>query len=303
MTVALDRAGFVGGSDVAAIVGLSPWKTAAGVWLEKTGRASDDTDSDVLIWGRRLEQAIIDAYAADTPLTVHPWGDTDPLVCDDAFWHRATPDAVVSDDALWVGGLEVKTTSAWNAHHWDDGPPVHYQIQCQWYMHVTGVAWWDVAVLIGGNDYRTYRLERDDDAIGRLVVAVDTFWTEHIETDTPPPVTGPDSTFRFVAATAGETAQVDAGAVEAAAAYREAANRLTVAQAAKDEAADRLRQALGAAVEGYGPDGRLVATWKPVTARRFDEKTFAADHPHLHAQYMADRTYRRLHVPKEEETP
>lgn len=297
----MNRLGFVGGSDVAAIVGLSPWKTAAGVWLEKTGRVdTSHIDSEFMAWGRRLEPAIIAAYATDNDLTVHPWGDNDPVVCDHADWHRATPDAVVLDDALWVGGLEVKTTSGWNAHHWDDGVPVHYQLQCQWYMHVTDLPWWDVAVLIGGNDYRTYRLDRDEPAIGRMVEAVDRFWTDHVEADEPPPVTGPDDTFRFVAATPDETAEVGSDAVEAAAAYREAHEAERAARQAKDDAADRLRAALGTAVEGYDPAGRLVATWKPVTSARFDEQAFAADHPHLHARYKTARTHRRLNVPKEE---
>ena len=296
-----DRTKTVGGSDVAAIVGLSPWKTPAGVWLEKTGRLQDDRDSSAMEWGRRLEAAVVERYMDDHPDMYAETG-LDALPCDcGTAWHSASPDALIVPVGATAParGLEVKTTSQWNGDQWDDGVPVHYQVQCQWYMHATGLKRWDVAVLIGGSDYRTYTLTRDSVAIVKLVSAVDTFWEAHVEADVQPAITGPDMSFRFIAPNPDETKQVDADAVEAARAYREAANVEKEARAAKEQAADRLRGLLGTAIEATY-EGRTVATWKPVTQHRFDVARFKAEHPDLHGQYTTEAVSRRLHIPKED---
>ena len=43
------RRKFIGGSDVAAIMGVSPWKSAVEVWQDKTGRRTDDRADDPAI--------------------------------------------------------------------------------------------------------------------------------------------------------------------------------------------------------------------------------------------------------------
>lgn len=60
----------IGGSDVASILGLSPWRTPYQVWEDKTGRGEDQDDTPALYWGRLLEDPIRQAYADSTGLTV-----------------------------------------------------------------------------------------------------------------------------------------------------------------------------------------------------------------------------------------
>lgn len=60
----------IGGSDVAAILGLSPWRTPYQVWEDKTGRSDDQEETPALYWGRLLEDPIRQAYADRTGLTV-----------------------------------------------------------------------------------------------------------------------------------------------------------------------------------------------------------------------------------------
>ena len=64
----------IGGSDVAAILGMSPWRTPYKVWEEKTTpideTAEEDDDRPALYWGRVLEAPIRQAYADKTGRTV-----------------------------------------------------------------------------------------------------------------------------------------------------------------------------------------------------------------------------------------
>ena len=75
-----------------------------------------------------------------------------------------------------TGILEIKTASYHSAPQWEDGVPVAYQCQVLHQLAVTGLAWADVAVLIGGQDFRIYRIERDDDKIADLLAREASFW-------------------------------------------------------------------------------------------------------------------------------
>ena len=69
-----DRAKYLGGSDVGAILGLSPYKTPLDVWLEKTGKQSEQKDSLPLRFGSFAESFVASEYARATanPLTEYP---------------------------------------------------------------------------------------------------------------------------------------------------------------------------------------------------------------------------------------
>jgi predicted phage-related endonuclease len=95
-------------------------------------------------------------------------------------------------DRRVVGGkerraLEVKTTSI--ADDWgEDGTteiPNYVMCQIQHYMHVIKLDVVDVAVLIGGNDYRQYEIPRMDDLIRRIIEAEEEFW-DRVEAKVPP---------------------------------------------------------------------------------------------------------------------
>ena len=58
-----NRANFLGGSDIGAIVGVSPYRSAIDVWLEKTGKAIDTADGFALRFGSFAEGFIAEEYA------------------------------------------------------------------------------------------------------------------------------------------------------------------------------------------------------------------------------------------------
>ena len=56
----------IGGSDAAAAVGLSPWKTRLELWLEKTGQTPDREETPEMRRGTLLEPVVKQLYADAT---------------------------------------------------------------------------------------------------------------------------------------------------------------------------------------------------------------------------------------------
>ena len=86
-------------------------------------------------------------------------------------------------------GLECKTADKFTAGKWGeqgtDEIPDFYRTQCEHYMIATEYPEWDVAVLIGGNEYRDYHVERDQELSEMIIEAEAKFW-ERVEKGIPP---------------------------------------------------------------------------------------------------------------------
>lgn len=61
----MNRHGFIGGSDAAAILGVSPWKSAVDLYLEKTEPQPERAETPALRRGKRLEPYICDMLTAE----------------------------------------------------------------------------------------------------------------------------------------------------------------------------------------------------------------------------------------------
>jgi putative phage-type endonuclease len=180
----------VGGSDAAAIVGLNQYSTPYSVWVDKTGRLPEKEDNEAMRIGRDLE-----AYVAKR------WEEkTGKKVRRNNFMMRNPlyPFAIADIDRDVVGensGLECKTTSVMNLKKFKNGSyPENYYVQCVHYMAVTGAKRWYLAVLVPGQGFFDFVIERDEEEIKALMAAEKEFWG-YVESDTPPPFTGlsPDS--------------------------------------------------------------------------------------------------------------
>ena len=106
-----DRDKFIGGSDIGAILGLNPWKSAYTLWAEKTGRieVEDISDKEAVWWGTNMEELVAKRFCMKTGKKVKK--TTYEFSC------KEYPFLVAHVDRLGVGEkfvLECKTTSARN---------------------------------------------------------------------------------------------------------------------------------------------------------------------------------------------
>ena len=173
----------IGASDTAAILGISRWGSALGVYLDKLGMLPPSPMSAEQAWGLRHEPAIATAYTEQTGRELRQGG----LVRHpETPWLLATPDRLADDRVV-----ELKTCSAFHAGEWGvpgtDEVPLPYLVQVQHQMCVLGCDLADVAVLIGGNDFRVYTVPRSQGAIDGILPRLAEFWGRVERRDPPPP--------------------------------------------------------------------------------------------------------------------
>ncbi|WP_292257433.1 lambda-exonuclease family protein [Marinospirillum sp.] len=190
----------IGASDAAAAVGISPYQSQLELWMIKTGRMSGLPDPSLdevrspIYWGNVLEPIVAAHYTRKTGRKVRRVNAVLQHPDQDKAWMLANLDyAVVACDEVQL--LECKTAGEFGARLWKDGVPEYYQCQVQHQLAVTGKQSADVAVLICGQEFRVYRIERDDALIQELIQLERQFW-HWVETDTPPPADGSDSADR-----------------------------------------------------------------------------------------------------------
>jgi YqaJ-like viral recombinase domain len=196
-----DHNGYIGGSDIAAVVGQSRFKTQLDVWAEKTGRTRFG-GNEWTEFGDHFERPILALYSKRHKLVesdlIYPGTLTHPLLQHLA----ATPDAIVgSNHAVQVKcvGLNARALrDLWGDPQ--DGPeavPVDVALQVTW---ETGIARkvlgikGEVAHIVAmlGTDLPTYEVPFDAEMFEALETVADEFWRKHIAPDVMPEVVGDD---------------------------------------------------------------------------------------------------------------
>lgn len=260
----------LGASEVAAVLGLDPYKTALDVFLEKTGQADPLPENRFMRWGKRLEAVIADEYADNHPEATIA---TSATIVGDESWMLATPDRVVASPTeknTW--GLECKSRGHFNADAWGesgtDEVPHAVAVQCHWGMIVTRLNRWDVAVLLGGNDYREYTLEWDAAIALELVARARAFWFDHVVARLHPPFTGASSDHAFLLKTyPGHTDELVRATPEVgewASLLQVHRSALAKHEAEKDRLEAQIKEFIGGRLGVEGPFGKI--TWKHMDA-------------------------------------
>lgn len=280
----------VGGSDVAAILGLSPWKSPAQIWLEKTGRveAEDLSDKPYVEFGNIMEPIVGDWYAKRHPdRTVRRVN----AICQsiERPWAQASLDYEVKDGLVW-GVLEIKT--ARSAKEWAEGVPLYYLTQITHYMQVTNRPFADVAVFFRDTcEFACYRVEYDPTDGDVVREAVDEFWNDYVCKGVMPRLAGTSGeinslTDYYGPAESDFLTTYDQEAIDAISAYQDASQREKQAKEDKTKAAATLTGLIGKA-KGIVTDVARV-TWVRSVQKRFDAKRFAQECPDLYEQYTTE---------------
>ena len=265
----LRRSG-LGGSDAAAVLGLSKWTSSYGLWLDKTGQAPDDDNSTLAQRrGTYLEEFILnEATAQDPDLHI----DRAPYM----LRHPDVPIMFANVDGLAVhtkrrgrGGAEAKNVHPFQVRDWPEGPPPYYEVQVLHYMAVLGLTWWVVVADCGGDDLRVHYVERDEDVIEALVAAEQQWWQRHVIEGIEPAVDGSKAATEVLAlieARAGAVKVLDPDEqAEVEDLFRQLAHDQEVVKEATsgvDLTKNTIRQMLGEATELEDTDGTRWATWR-----------------------------------------
>ena len=177
----------IGGSEVAAILGISPWQSPADVWARKRGLIPEQEDNLRFKIGRLFEAPIAQIYADQEGVK---------LLTVDGLYHHPDPSIplVGTPDRLIVGkrkGLEITTADPAVAHTWGEAGtgdvPLYYAAQVATYMAILNYDEFDIAVLFGTSDFRIYRMHRDIELENIIIERARNFWNTYIVGDEEPP--------------------------------------------------------------------------------------------------------------------
>lgn len=185
------RSTCIGGSDIAAILGLHPYLTPYAVWAEKKGLMAREL-TEPMVHGLNLEAYIARLYAAVTER--EDIARAQRMVDPRTPQFAATPDFHVARLLTYV---ECKNVGYWAAQRFgptSDAVPDEYVCQAQWQLGIPRpdkrvYAQVDFAVLITGCEFRIYTIKRDDELIAELRRRAYAWWERHILNDEPPEVT------------------------------------------------------------------------------------------------------------------
>lgn len=203
-----DRSAFIGGSDAAAILGVSPWKTAYQVWREKVGEhvpaPADEQRERVLRRGKRLEPVVLEMLTDEYPVAVKRVNQRYPLEthrflrAEIDFEFRVTGELVDATEGVippeLIGKMangEIKTVHPRAAHKWGepltDDVPDDYLAQSMHGLMVTGRDVCLYGTLVGADELLLYVVRRDEDLISTIRECEIAFWNENVLPRVPPP--------------------------------------------------------------------------------------------------------------------
>ncbi|OOR86725.1 endonuclease [Moraxella caviae] len=303
----------IGGSDIAAIMGVSPYKTAYDIYLDKVVNIDGEQEiNEAAYWGNVLEDVVAKEYAKRNDVKVqrvnyiirspeYPFAiaNIDRAVVNPEISGsvRVSADSTLSTDRL----LEIKTSSAYLSNNWGDENtdvvPDHYLLQCQWYMGITKTPKCDLAVLIGGNKYQQYTIDFDAELFTQMIEAARDFWLDLENGICPDPTSIKNIRHKYKKAEPGTSIDIseDEQAIEIVSKFLDLKDAEKDLNSKLDEAKNEIAL-LFKDKESLVLDGKSIMTYKNQVSNRLDSTKLKKDMPEIVAQYMKQSQSRVLRV-------
>ena len=277
----------IGGSDVAAVLGLSKYRTPLDIYHQKID-GTQQPENQAMYAGKLLEPVVAEWYTKESGRQVIR--DNKIRIHKDFDFLIANLDRVIlPQNGEGRGILEIKTAGVYAAKYWQEEPPVEYVCQIQHYLDVTGYTWGEFAVLIGGQEFKRYLVERDDEFIRLKNERLAAFWYDHIEKRIPPEPSNPDEIEELYPVSVGKVIEARPETYQVYAELKEKKELLKQIETEVEEREEQLKMALRDA-EVLASGGVPLVTWKVAKSNlSFDSKRFQAENTDLASKYMIER--------------
>lgn len=293
-----ERRSGIGAAEVAAMIDAHPWESRWSIWAVKVGLVPPlDEPTDVMRLGTDLEPVIGRWFHDRTGLYVA--GEQSFVTHRREPWAIAHLDGYVLEQPApprrrqhrdhAIGLFEAKYTS----DLWTE-LPVHYQLQVQWQMYVTGHSHAWVAALqlpFGRPTFTVFEVELDRRQVDELAAATRAFWLDHVVTGIPPAADEHRATTEAITAAWGGVATVKVPtvdldehrqAVDELAAFRAQRNALNPLIEARE---NEIKAAFGSAgtINDEAPsegviDGEVAVSWRSQRRTDLDAAAVRAEH-------------------------
>lgn len=282
------RKNHLGSSDMAAILGLDKYRNAYDVWLEKTGKLADQTETQAMMAGTMFEDGVLQYAERELgKLTRNQYRS----VKSEGIPLGAHIDALLVESGIPVeaktAGLFGPLQDIWGAEGTDEVPD-RVIIQVHVGMLCTGKELCHVPAFLGGRGFAMFIVPRDKIISEVVTEAAVEFWDKNVLADTPPDNTLPHAaSIKRIRREPATITELDQKLVDQ---WLTAKSDLKQIEAAKDAAELAMLTALGQAEGGLTPDG--ILTYLSQLRATVDGKTLKTEHPEIYEQYSKTSRFR-----------
>jgi putative phage-type endonuclease len=285
----------IGGSDAAAIAGLSRYKRNIDVYLEKFNLIKDDEESEPAYWGSVLEELIAQEYVKRTGKEVVR--EENLLRSEKYPWMIANVDRIIKGEKAL---LECKTCSAFKHKEWgadgSDEIPDEYLIQCAHYAIVYDAKYVDIALLMGGQHYGIYNYQRNKKLEDSLIEIEHDFWHNHYLKQMPPEPKNYADACKLFGNELGTSKKANEEIEKEIYRYYQAKQQIKVLTAQADSYKTTICSYLGNNSILINDFGLELATWKTKTMNRFNLELFKESYPDLYKRFLIAANCRDFRV-------
>lgn len=286
------------GTDAGAITGFNPYTSAFQVYQDKITEEIEDKDNEAMRQGRDMEAYVAERFAEETGYRVRR--------ANAVFQSKEHPFMLADFDRLVIGlpegkkaGLECKTVSPYSADKWKDGIiPLHYQMQVQHYLAVSGFDCWYIAALIFGKEFIIRKIERDEELIQYLVTIEERFWKENVIARVMPVPDGSENCSEMIAKLyfkADKEKSVTLNGCNELLARRQELDGL-IKKMEKEKTAIEQKVKLEMQEAAYGITADYKVSWASFVQNRLDTKKLKEEKPEIYHAYCQSSTGRRFMV-------
>lgn len=276
-----NRSKGLGGSDAAAVIGWSKYKSPFDVWRDKTGK-SENIDNEAMRIGRELEPFARELYIKET--------GHDVTVPEETLFHKkhkcilANPDGVVPSKGI---GLEIKTTRNDSLLNLKDiTENKDWLCQIAHYAEVLGLAKFDVFVMhVETHKTKLYHYNASEQFQNALIAKEVKFWNDHIVANVPPVLRDIKDIKNHFKVAEDIEAVADSDTVAKV-------NRIIQLHKIAKEMEEEVQLLktdifleMGTANTLVDESGRKLATWNERASNRFDSTALKKVHPELFEQF------------------
>jgi predicted phage-related endonuclease len=292
-----ERQRYVGGSDIAGILNISPWQTPTTVYLKKTEPQDENPPTakrKLFKRGHRWESVVSEMLVEDLEsqgLKVEVLGANRRYIDPQIPYFAAEVDFELRIDGIPdIVNAELKTVSPYATKYWGESGseeiPLYYRAQGAWGLGVTGRNVCILAPLFGADEIRTYLIPRDEETIAGMRSVAQNFWQNHVLKKRPPdPLNLDDVNKLFKTETKDKQLQADTVILEHLLRYRSLDTQITAMEAQRDEIEFQLKKAMVDSEVIMVGDKKAVS-WKAQPRSWLDQSALREEEPKIHKQYM-----------------
>lgn len=280
----------IGGSDIAAVMGLSKWKTPLDVYNEKKGIVTPQFTDEVrrrMSVGLALEEVIRKETVKKNPLFTikkakyikHP----------EHSFIMAHPDGIIVDSETNDNYIFEAKTAGYDS--WGDDVPIEYYLQIQQYMLIANLDRAYLACLTLNNmKMHYYWYDADKEVQQRIIDAAVNFWNNHFLKDIPPEDKKDVSEIEHVPDNYLEIDNLTMRELQRLANLKADKKRLeTQISMIEDNAKNLIAEN-----EGLKYNNEIVVTYKAIYSNRFDTTRFKKENADLYEEYIKSSLSRRF---------